>query len=574
MAKMSEQNITNEYEKWLNAGQVSPEMKEELATLRGNEEELRCRFGSSLSFGTAGLRGVMGAGTNNMNVHTVALATQGLADYINAHGGGTVVIACDTRNNSSLFAETAAGVLAGNRIRVTLFDGPRPTPELSFAVRELGCAAGINITASHNPKEYNGYKAYGADGAQLGPEQADEVAEAMKAHDIFTGVKKMPLDEAKEKGLLATAGEALDEKYLTKVLEQRIDKSAIPEEADMTVVYTPLHGAGYKLVPEVLKRAGLKNVLTVPEQGTPNGDFPTVRYPNPEFPEAFTLAEKLAKENGCDFIIATDPDADRMGIRIRDGEKYVGLTGNQVGCLLLDYIISAYVKNGGLPSDAYAVKSIVTTELASRICAANGVKMYDVLTGFKFIGEVIKNHEEEGVGTYLLGFEESYGYLKGTYARDKDAVVASLLTVEMAAAYRRRGMTLKDAMDSLTKRYGHFGESVMNLMVPGSEGKEKMGALMRGMRENRPEAFAGEPVKTVRDYLKGTVTDLATGKVEPTGLPESDVLYFTTENTVVVFRPSGTEPKIKAYFMAKGKDEEEVKARLDACRKEAEKLLK
>ncbi len=565
--------VKQEYERWLASDKVSPEMKQELLSLRDREEEIRFRFSAPLSFGTAGLRGTMGGGINNMNIHTVGRATQGFADYIKAQGGGSCAIACDTRNNSALFSRVAAEVLAANGIKAYLFDGARPTPELSFAVRELGCIAGINITASHNPKEYNGYKAYWSDGAQLAPEQAEAVSAYIDACDVLDGVSSMPFDEAVSEGRIVVVGKELDERYMSCVLAQRVKPEAIPSQRDMTVVYTPLHGAGSRLVPETLRRAGLVNIITVPEQTEPDGDFPTVKYPNPEFPEAFALGEKLAAENGCDLIIATDPDADRMGIMIRDGEGYTGLTGNQVGCLLLDYIISACREKGGVPKDAYAVKSIVTTELASEICRENGVTMFDVLTGFKFIGEVIKKHEEQGCGSYLLGFEESYGYLKGTYARDKDAVVAALLVVEMAASYREKGMTLKNAVDSLYKRYGHYGEAVMNLSMPGVDGKERMRAVMQGLRGSAPASLGGEAIRTVRDYLAGTITDLSDGRTEPTGLPSSDVLYYTTDSCVVVFRPSGTEPKIKVYFMAKGKDGEEVSRRLAACRADAEALL-
>jgi len=570
---MIENAILNRYRTWLASDKVSEEMKKELIAIEGNEEELKLRFSAPLSFGTAGLRGVMAAGIGNMNVYTVGQATQGLADYIKASGGGSVAIAYDSRNNSRLFAEVSAEVLAGNGIKSYLFDGPRPTPELSFAVRHFGCTAGINITASHNPKEYNGYKAYWADGAQLAPDQAEAVSSYIAACDIFEGAKKMPYAEAVAEGYVTVVGEETDEAYLACVLDQRVNKDVIPSQSDMAIVYTPLHGAGHKLVPEVLRRAGLKTVITVPEQMAPNGDFPTVRFPNPEFPEAFVLGKALAKKNGCDLIIATDPDADRMGITIRDGEDYVGLTGNQVGCLLLDYIITACRENGGIPADAYAVKSIVTTELASVICRANGVKMHDVLTGFKFIGEVIKNHEEAGFGTYLLGFEESYGYLKGTYARDKDAVVAALLVTEMAAYYRAKGMTLKDAVDSLYARYGSYGEAVMNIAMPGADGKEKMAALMSSLRDNPPAEIAGEPVITVRDYKKGTITDTTSGKSELTGLPSANVLYYVTENAVLVVRPSGTEPKVKVYFMAKGSSSEEVKARLEALKVSASHMI-
>ena len=565
-------NILNEYKRWLESDRVDNAMKEELRLIENDEEQLKLRFSAPLSFGTAGLRGIMGAGIGNMNIHTVAQATKGLADYVNACGGGEVVIAYDSRNNSELFARVSAEVLAHNGIKTYVFDGPRPTPELSFALRELGCIAGINITASHNPKEYNGYKAYASDGAQLSPEQAKKVSEYIQGCDVLD-VERADFDKAVNEGLIAVVGEELDEKYLNNVLAQRVNAEAISSQSDMAIVYTPLHGAGYKLVPEVLRRAGLKTVTVVPEQEMPNGEFPTVRYPNPEFPEAFTLGIEIAKEKGCDLIIATDPDADRMGVMIRSGEGYIGLTGNQMGCLLLDYIITAYRETVGVPSDAYAVKSIVTTELASLICNANGVKMHDVLTGFKFIGEVIKKHEEKGIGTYLLGFEESYGYLKGTYARDKDAVVASLLATEMAAYYRGKGMTLSDALDSLYERYGNFEESVMSIAMAGSDGKEKMDALMSSIRENAPKAIADEEVLTARDYKKGTITDLKSGVSEETGLPSADVLYYTTENCVLVIRPSGTEPKVKVYFMAKGNTASEAKNRIEMIKNSAKELL-
>ncbi len=571
---MTIETLKKELERWLTSDNVSPEMKADLTlnAVADNEEELKLRFAEPLSFGTAGLRGTMAAGIGKMNIYTVAQATKGLADYILSQGGGKVAIAYDTRINSELFARISAEVLAHNGISSYIFDGPRPTPELSFALRENGCIAGINVTASHNPKEYNGYKVYWADGAQIGGNEARAISGYISECDVLS-VDKMPFDEAVKNGLVTVIGNEMDEKYINNVLGERVNPSAISEQSDMTVVYTPLHGAGYKLVPEVLRRAGIKNVITVPEQGVPNGEFPTVRFPNPEFPEAFELGKKLAVENGCDFIIATDPDADRMGIMINNGDDYLSLTGNQVGCLLLDYIITAYRENGGVPSDAYAVKSIVSTELASLICNANGVKMHDVLTGFKYIGEVIKNHEAEGVGTFLLGFEESYGYLKGTYARDKDAVVASLLVTEMAAYYRGKGMTLKNAIDSLYERYGNFDEAGASFYFEGSDGKEKMSAMMSKLRNDPPKTVAGEKVISVRDYLNGTITDLSSGKTEKTGLPASNVLYYTTQNCVLVVRPSGTEPKIKLYFMAKGNTAEEVKARLTACESDTEKLI-
>ena len=557
---------------WLASPTVGEELKAELRAVENDPDEIKMRFGAPLSFGTAGLRGLMGAGIGYMNIHTVAQATRGLAEHLTSMGGGRVAIAYDTRNNSALFARVSAEVLAASGITCYLFDGPRPTPELSFAVRHFGCLAGINITASHNPKRYNGYKAYGADGAQLSPDEASAVAARIKDCPLFE-VPRMPYEKALAEGYIVLLGKDTDEAYMKEVLNQRVDPEAIPSEEDMALVYTPLHGAGATLVPEVLRRAGLKTVLTVDEQMLPSGDFPTVTYPNPEFPEAFILATDIAKAHNCDLIIATDPDADRMGIQIRVGNDYVGLTGNQVGCLLLDYILTAYRNGKGLPEDAYVVKSIVTSELASRICQANGVKIYDVLTGFRFIGEVIKRHEKEGKGTYLLGFEESYGYLKGTYARDKDAVVAALLVTEMAAHYRSRGMTLKDALDSLYERYGAFDEAVLNLTMDGVDGKERMAALMEKLRACPPKAFANETILTARDYKKGTITDLVSGTVTETGLPPSDVLYYTTDHVVLVVRPSGTEPKVKVYFMARGESKSDTEARLAACREDVKRLI-
>ncbi len=569
---MAIEAMKNELNRWLTSDKVSPEMKNELKAVADNEEELKLRFSAPLSFGTAGLRGTMAAGIGKMNVHTVAQATKGLSDYIKQQGGGMVAIAFDTRINSELFARISAEVLAYNGISSYIFDEPRPTPELSFALRELKCIAGINVTASHNPKEYNGYKVYWSDGAQIGGTEAKAISENISKCDIFD-IDRMPFDEGVKNGLITVIGSEIDEKYIENVLKERVNESAIKSQSDMTVVYTPIHGTGYKLVPEVLRRAGLNNIIVVPEQAKPDGNFPTVHFPNPEFPEAFELGKKLASENECDLIIATDPDADRMGITIRNGDGYLGLTGNQVGCLLLDYIITAYRENGGVPSDAYAVKSIVSTELASIICKENEVKMHDVLTGFKYIGEVIKNHEKMGFGTYLLGFEESYGYLKGTYTRDKDAVVASLLVTEMAAYYRSKGMTLKNALDSLYSRYGNYNESGTSFYFKGSDGKEKMADMMSQLRNNPPKTIAGEEVTSVRDYLNGTITDLVSGKQEETGLPASNVLYYTTENCVFVIRPSGTEPKIKLYFMAKGSSFEEVENRLASCKKDAESLI-
>ena len=557
---------TEEYQRWLSSDAVDGETKRELSALAGSDEELRYRFSGYLSFGTAGLRGIMGAGTNMMNVYTVRHATQGLAQYILSADAASrgAVIAYDSRIGSRLFAEAAASVLAANGIRTFLFDGMRPTPVLSFAVRQLGCAAGINITASHNSKEYNGYKAYWSDGAQLAPEQAEVVSRFIRETDILTGVRVCDFEAAVAAGKIVMVGKETDESYYENVLRQSIDPEVIRRQADMKVVYTPLHGAGRVFVPQILKRAGFSNVITVPEQMIPDGSFPTVRFPNPEFPEAFALGVKLARENDSDLIIATDPDADRTGIMVRrqDG-SFTALTGNQTGALLLHYIISALKATGTMPPEPYAVKSIVTTELASAICRKNGVKLFNVLTGFKFIGEVIKTHEEAGHGSFLFGFEESYGYLKGTYARDKDAVVASLLIAEMAAAYRERGMTLYDALQELYETYGYSAEKVVSLTAEGYDGAARMRALMKELRGEPIRSIGKETVHAVRDYLTGRITVMADGSSAETGLPSSDVLYYETEaGDAVIVRPSGTEPKVKLYFLVGGKTAQETEDKL------------
>ncbi|MBO4308563.1 MAG: phospho-sugar mutase [Clostridia bacterium] len=556
-----------EYRKWLAEPSVTDAEKEELRAIANDEKEIAFRFSNALSFGTGGLRGVMKAGLNAMNVHTVAHATQGLADLIlgegRAHDG--VAVAHDCRINSRLFAETAARVLAANGIKVYLFDDLRPTPELSFTLRELGCVAGINITASHNPKQYNGYKAYWEDGAQLPPEHADIVAAAIAKLDIFRDVKFVDLEAAKASGLITVIGREMDEKYLSAVAAQAVNPSAVANIADdLKIVYTPLHGAGHRLVPEILRRVGLKHLYTVPEQMVIDGNFPTVEKPNPEYPNVFSLGIEVANRVGSDLIIATDPDADRVGVMTRTKSgAFRTITGNQIGALLLDYIITAYRKTGTMPPDPYAVKSIVSSELAAQICEANGVRMYNVLTGFKFIGEVIKRCEEEGRGTFLFGFEESYGYLKGTYARDKDAVVASMLIVEMTAYYHASGMTLSDALDALFARYGFCYENTVEIYMEGLDGAARMSALMDGLRTDPLSELAGVRVAAVSDYLKQTVTE--NGTTRPTGLSRSNVLSYRLENgDLIVARPSGTEPKIKFYYLLRGKDEAEAKQKVEA----------
>ncbi len=542
------------YERWLGEPTLPADLK---AQLQGMDDDAKkFAFSGYMSFGTAGLRAEMGAGTGMMNTCTVAHATEGIARLIENVGGNAkdrgVVIAYDSRNNSKEFAERCAEVLTAHDIKVYLFSSLRPTPVLSFAILHLNCIAGLNITASHNPAEYNGYKAYWEDGAQLPPDHAQTVSDAMAAVDIFNDV---PASSMAKPELVTVCDDLVDSAYIENVLAQRVNPDAIPAAADsLAVVYTPLHGAGTVMVPEVLKRAGITNMYTVDEQMAPNGDFPTVKYPNPEFAEAYTIGEGIADKVGSDLIVATDPDADRVGAAVRgkDG-KFFRITGNQMGALILDYVITALKETTGVPEDAYAVKSIVSSELAARICEANGVEMYNVLTGFKFIGEVIKNHERAGKGTFLLGFEESYGYLKGTYARDKDAVVASLLICEMAAFYKLKGMTLGDALEGLFEKYGYFRENVFSIEMKGLGANEKMAALMTGLRAEPPVEIAGRKIAEIRDYKDKTIKNVVTGEVADTGLPSANVLYYVTaDRDVLVVRPSGTEPKVKVYIMTAG----------------------
>ncbi len=544
-------NYMDNFTKWMNSPAVDADTKAELAAL--TEEEREYRFFAPLSFGTAGLRGKMGAGLNAMNVYTVAWATQGVAKYLLDSGMAErgFVIGRDSRNNSDLFAKITACVLAANGIKVYYFDGIRPTPVLSFAVRELGAAGGINITASHNPKAYNGYKVYWEDGAQIDLDQAKAISENITATDIFEGVKTCDFDAAVAQGTVVMIGADIDEAFLCRVAEQQVYPDAVKAAADdLAIVYTPLHGTGYKMVPEILSRIGIKNLYPVEEQMVPNGDFPTAPFPNPELPQVFELGIKLAEEKGSDLIIATDPDADRMGVMARGKDGFEGLTGNQMGVLLLDYIITALKEQGIMPADPYAVKTIVTSEMITAVCEAGGVKLHNVLTGFKFIGGVIADYEKKGYGSYLFGFEESYGYLKGTHARDKDAVVATMLCAEMAAYYHGKGMTLIDAMNALYEKYGVYREKTIDVYMEGLDGLARMKALMDGLRAEAPAAIAGEKITEVRDYLSGVITDLVSGATSDTGLPSSNVLYYRTEkDNVVVIRPSGTEPKVKVYLL-------------------------
>ena len=553
------------YQKWLNSPSLSEDERAELRAIEADENEIALRFSAPLSFGTAGLRGTMKTGLNAMNRHTVAHATEGLARLILEEGREKdgVAVAYDSRNNSELFARTAACVLAANGIQVYLFDALRPTPELSFALRELGCVAGINITASHNPKEYNGYKAYWEDGAQLPPEHADTVSAAINAIDIFADVKLADYEKALESGIIKLIGAEMDEKYLACVQAQAVNPNAVKAVADdLKIVYTPLHGTGHKLVPEIMRRTGLKHLYTVDEQMVIDGNFPTVKKPNPEYSDVFSLGIEIANREGSDLVVATDPDADRVGVmtRTQDG-SFTTITGNQMGALLMDYIITAYQETDTMPKNPYAVKSIVTSELAAKICHANGVLMHNVLTGFKFIGEVIKNYEKTGDGSFLFGFEESYGYLKGTYARDKDAVVASMLICEMTAFYKAKGMTLSDALNALWKKYGFCFETNVEIYMEGLDGAARMDALMSSLRSNPPAHFGDVAVLMIGDYKTGIITEK--GETRPTGMPSSNVLYYKLENgDVIVARPSGTEPKIKFYYMLEASDLADAQAKL------------
>lgn len=564
-----------EFDRWLTSPYLTEEQKAELLSIEGREDLKEFRFGMNMDFGTAGLRSTMYMGPGCMNVFTVAQTTQAIAELILSEGKGArgVAIACDSRNNSQTFANTAACVLAGNGIPVYLFDGVRPTPELSFAVRELNCIAGINITASHNPKEYNGYKAYWEDGAQISPDQAKVVAKAREGIDVLGGAKCVTLEEGLAQGLITMLGEDFDEKYLSAVMATAINPGCVSAIADtLKIVYTPLHGAGYRLVPEVLRRMGMKHVLTVPEQMVLDGNFPTVKKPNPEYADVFALGIEIANEVGSDLIIATDPDSDRVGVMTRTADgSFATISGNQMGALLLDYIIRARRENGTLTSDDYAVKSVVSTDMAYQIAKVNGVKLYDVLTGFKFIGEVIKNYEKDGrPGRFLLGFEESYGYLMGSYARDKDAVGAAMMICEMTAYYSTKGMTLSDALDALYETYGYFREGMLDIYMEGLDGIEKRRRVMSSLREETPTTIGGVKVALLGDFLTQTTKNLVDGGETSTGLPKSDVLVFTLENgDKVIVRPSGTEPKIKIYFLAHATQKQELETKLAAYMQDA-----
>ena len=571
-------NYQSEYTRWLESSVLSESERAELQAIKNDEGLKEFRFSTPMSFGTAGLRSTMYQGIGNMNRFTVAQTTRGIAALVKAQGGEArgVAIAYDSRNNSREFARVSACVLAGAGIKSYIFDDIRPTPELSFAVRELGALAGINITASHNPKEYNGYKAYWEDGAQISPEQAKIVSSERAKFDVLDLSNIVDYDEGVKSGMIVELHADFDEKYLTAVMETSIYPEAIRNVADdLKVVYTPLHGAGYKLVPEIFKRVGLKHLYTVDEQMVPNGDFPTVEKPNPEYPAVFKLGIEIANNVGSDLVIATDPDSDRVGVmaRTKSGE-FATITGNQMGALLLDYAIKARKITGTLPAGAYCVKSLVSTDMAYGIAKVNGIKLHDVLTGFKFIGEVIKNYELAGKRDgFILGFEESYGYLLGSYARDKDAVGASMMILEMTAYYKKLNMTLSDALEKLYENYGVYRERTVDIYMEGLDGIEKRRKVMQSLRDNPPKVLGGVSVLKSGDYQTGVVTNLVTGSEESTGQPSSDVLYYTLENEdKIIVRPSGTEPKIKIYILAHGTDAESTDAKVSAYEVDAKRI--
>ena len=574
-------DFMKEYEKWLASPALSEAEKAELEAIKNDPKEIEGRFYGPLEFGTAGLRGTMYVGLHNMNIHVIRWATQGFADVICAEGpegkNRGVAICMDCRNHSMEFARAAAEVCAANGIHVRIFESLRPTPELSFAVREYHCQAGINVTASHNPKEYNGYKVYWEDGAQLPPHHADAIAGRLEELDIFRDVKTMPYDDAVKVGLIEVLGAETDEKFLANVMAQVNDKETVAKVADtFKLVYTPFHGTGHKLIPEALKRLGIKHLICVPEQMIIDGDFPTVVSPNPENPEGFCLAVDLAKKEGADFILGSDPDADRVGIMVRtkDG-SFKTISGNQTGVLLLDYLIGAMKRSGKLPEKPVALKTIVTTEMARKVAEVNGLKCFDTFTGFKFLAEKKDKLESSGEGNVIFSYEESYGYMLGSYVRDKDAVTAALLLTEMAAWYAAQGKTLADALEGLYAKYGCYAEHTYNLVMPGLDGLKDMANLMKSLRENPPAELSGVKVLQFKDYSDGSVTDCATGAKSAMELSGSNVLRFEmADGTSVIVRPSGTEPKIKVYILAQGADAADAAANVEKYGKWVDSLKK
>ena len=554
-------DFMQEYEKWLRSPALSPAEHAELEAIRNDPKEIESRFFGPLEFGTAGLRGTMYTGLHNMNIHVIRWATQGFANVIAAEGEEGkrrgVAICMDCRNHSMEFARAAAEVCAANGIHVRIFESLRPTPELSFAVREYGCQAGINVTASHNPKEYNGYKVYWSDGAQLPPQHAAAIARELEHIDIFTGVRRMAYDDAAAQGLIQVMGRETDDRFMAHVMAMVNDRESMARVADtFKMVYTPFHGCGWQLVPEALRGLGVKHLYCVKEQMVLDGNFPTVASPNPENPEGFYLAIDLANQVGADFILGTDPDSDRVGIMVRSHDgSFVPVTGNQTGVLMLDYLIGAMRRAGKLPEHPYFLKTIVTTEMARKVAEVNGLKCYDTFTGFKFLAEKKDKLESSGEGKVIFSYEESYGYMLGDYVRDKDAVSASVELTEMAAWYASQGMTLYDALQALFEKYGYYGEKTLNLVMPGLDGLKKMADLMAGLRAKPPVEIAGVAVREQKDYQDGSVVRVSDGVRSAMELSGSNVLrYEMADGTSLIVRPSGTEPKVKVYILANGEN--------------------
>lgn len=568
------------YDQWLEDDYFDAETKKELQSISGDDKEIKERFYKDLEFGTAGLRGIIGAGTNRMNIYTVGKATQGLANYIVSQGEETVkkgvAIAYDSRNMSPEFAETTALIMAANGIPVHIYPSLRPVPMLSFAVRHLDCTAGVVITASHNPPEYNGYKVYWSDGGQVpAPRDGEITAEVNKVTD-YKDIKKISLEEAKSKKLYNVIDSAVDDAFIENIKAQALNSDLVKQLGDdFKVVYTPIHGSGNVPVRRALEEAGFKNVYVVKEQEQPDGNFPTVGYPNPENPDVFTLAIALAKEKNADIIVGTDPDADRVGAVVKDDKgDYIVLTGNMTGALLTEYILSQRKAQGKLPANGAVIKTIVSTEIIRPICEEYGVKLFDVLTGFKYIGEKIKEFEQSGEYQYVFGFEESYGSLPGTYARDKDAVAATFLICEMAAYYKSKGMTLYDGLLAMYQKYGFSKEGIKSLTLKGIEGLEKIQKIMATFRENTPSEFAGISVTWARDYKTKVFKNLKTGETEEDTLPVSDVLHYTLEDgTWICVRPSGTEPKLKFYYGVTGTSIADADAKIKALDEAVDKKL-
>ncbi len=558
------------YEEWLSNPYFDEATKEELRAIADDENEIKERFYMDLEFGTAGLRGIIGAGINRMNIYVVRRATQGLANYIIKQGGASkgVAIAYDSRRMSPEFADEAARTLAANGIMAYKFESLRPTPELSFAVRELGCIAGINVTASHNPPEYNGYKVYWEDGAQFTPPHDKGVTEEVLAIEDLSTVKTMTASAAKAAGLYKVIGAEIDDKYIANVKAQVVNQEAIDKMQDsIKIVYTPLHGTGNIPVRRVLKEIGFEHVYVVPQQELPDGEFPTVSYPNPEAAEAFALGLGMAKELDADLVLATDPDADRLGVYVKDSKfgEYIPLTGNMSGSLLCEYVLSQKAAQNAIPADGEVVKSIVTTNLVDAVAAGYNCRLVECLTGFKWIGQQILKEENTGEGHYMFGLEESYGCLIGTYARDKDAVSASVALCEAAAYYKTKNMTLWDAMVAMYEKYGYYKDAVRSIGLSGIEGLAKIQNIMDTLRNNTPAKVGSYDVVSARDYKLDTIKDMATGEVKPTGLPSSNVLYYDmNDGAWMCVRPSGTEPKIKFYYGVKGTSLKDADAKSSA----------